>query len=265
MTILDSFKKLAKAWGIEPKGDNIADAVNNVVENIPFGVKTEIVEIVPEQTHQSESLMGQSGFVANGLSGVTVRDGQEVYVVFDGVQYISSAFTMDGIIVVGNGYVGDKTCPNPGEPYLMAFNIPDSDNPGDVVVFTEDKNRNEHTIKVSTEQEVVKQLDPKFVGGGFVVTMLSEDGQNFTCDRTVDEIAKAVGNGQTISINISAAGMSIPFMSPTVAIKYNGGTEISEIYMLCTVITIGSTAAIVSQGFILSADGSVMSQINELM
>ena len=50
MSINSEIRKIAKAWGVDTKGSSIKDALKDLRTNLPFGTKTEMVEIVPEQS-----------------------------------------------------------------------------------------------------------------------------------------------------------------------------------------------------------------------
>lgn len=183
MTILESFKKLATAWGIEPKGDNIADAVNNIVDNAPFGVKTKMVEVVPEQSvtvnewcNNGEDVMA---FPAKHNTKYTVE--------FDGVKTECISWGDSNTVYIGNGNLPDLD-----ETIGKGENVPfciECRYEEEWCVFYASANST-HTLAIYEEQEVVKQLDPKFVGasGGGVVFRTIDGGYNYTCDMPYDDV-----------------------------------------------------------------------------
>ena len=54
MSINSEIRKIAKAWGVDTKGSSIKDALKDLRTNLPFSTKTEMVEIVPEQSATGE-------------------------------------------------------------------------------------------------------------------------------------------------------------------------------------------------------------------
>ena len=50
MTIANRLKRITSKWGVESKSHTIEDVLEDLENGLPFGVKTEMVEIVPEQS-----------------------------------------------------------------------------------------------------------------------------------------------------------------------------------------------------------------------
>lgn len=134
----------------------------------PFGMQTEMVEVVPEQSVTGTLYPNYNMYDAYNLS--TSISYEDIYkpeiliVMFNGVRYDCPAEGSDDEISYGNrthnGWKDYPFCVRPSPDHIQQ--IPDysiSWNPefGETI-----------TLAIYEEQEVVQQIDPKFVGSGAV-------------------------------------------------------------------------------------------------
>lgn len=191
--ISETIRKITKAWGGKTTGNGISDALSDLYNNLPFGVKTEMVEV-----YKSDNIeYGNHGMVyLNGMPPMV--ENQEYIVVLDGTTYTSVYEYIEELGVMGCYlYATDN-----GEVLLF---MPDDVTP--VIVGTQDLT----SISVTTEYEVVTPLDPKFVGasggGEFVVKGITDFTESrWEVDKTFAEAYEAYKKGKKIVLEVYADG-----------------------------------------------------------
>lgn len=150
MTILESFKKWASRWGTEIRGDNIAEVISDFADNLPFGTKTEMVEIVPEQSVTVQEL-NEFGIGFVEATYPELIEGNKYIVYFNGKKYecIAKKVKMAGVYI-GSEYIytgeGLNDCP-------FAFS--------DGVLAVEEVGK--YTFTFYEEQTVVNPINQMFI------------------------------------------------------------------------------------------------------
>ena len=133
----------------------------NDLEDKPFGTKTEVVEIVPEQSVEIEEDL-YSQLTESGSSFIV---GETYTVVFNGVKYecVARKATDYGeeYTLIGNGTVYGDSVQSNNEPFSC-------DNWGGRI-YLNTAEQGVFTISITGPVEIVKQLDPKFLGFGEIV------------------------------------------------------------------------------------------------
>lgn len=178
--ISENIRKMTKAWGGKTTGNGISDALSDLYNNLPFGVKTEMVEIVPQQGVMQIDEEGQLLYLIK--DGFTIENGKEYKAVVDGVSYDVIGMSESGIYAVTDtGDLDAATlyfiCDSSG----VAFPIPEGY--GSVAMFP---NGTANTrVAIYEEKEIVTPLPAKFMPEPIVFT--TPDGQTFTCNKTYAE------------------------------------------------------------------------------
>ena len=139
-------------------------------------VKTEIVEIVPEQ---SVTIIGEMTEITNVIheNYKTVTENSNLYLTVDGKEMKCN---FAGIYHDMLGFMTEN------EKLAVVFRS--SDEVIGLNNMSGEYDGKTVTVKVFTKQEIVKQLDPKFVGGSVIVS--TEDDINFTCNYSASELIK---------------------------------------------------------------------------
>lgn len=224
MAYTNLFRKLANAWGIKTEANTEYGALEAIAENPPFGTKTEMVEIVPEQRVTSQSTNEDTGVVMASTSSrealppIRLKENTKYIVKFNGVEYICNSKAINYPEYNGSEvFIGADNTGNPDDftvcPFILVttyvggeFNnatlawlgVPPAEKPlGETI-----------TLAIYEEQEVVKQLDPKFVGGAsaggsgvetvFVHFIANDDLDKATTNTTIDEVFEMVQNGKNV-------------------------------------------------------------------
>ncbi len=178
-------RALLEAWGHKPKGTTVWELLKEVWQNLPFGVKTEMVEIMPKQNAEIDYISDEyaNGFVDMDSPEYFIEN--ETYIVnFDGKDYNCKTFIVDTgddfYYCLGNGdiFMGHSSMDAP-------FIIYTSREMPKLAIYTRDNEVCSHTISISQQQEVVTPLDPKFVGGSRVVTYTRQNNVLYLEDKEV--------------------------------------------------------------------------------
>ena len=172
------FKKLSDVEQIEAASDNATVIVEdggdikriakrnlggvtswNDLTDKPFYAETKVVEILPEQSISASgsgnNFYSYMGFETNSIEDLYDKPGS-VFVKINGVKY-ETAFTMSER---GRPVLGSFTGSFDDYPYVVEWTDPTHADIGWSLDYGETI-----TIAIYKEQEVVKKLDPKFVGG----------------------------------------------------------------------------------------------------
>lgn len=194
-------RALLEAWGRKPKGTTVWELLKEIIEGLPFGVKKQLVEIVPEQS------------VTKGEGNVKITAsippviGKEYTVLVNGQKHkieAKSVLNAPPVFVgIGNASFSSPS-ENTGEPIFCMYTGTDFQ------VYWDSSLGETITLAIYGEQEVVKQLDAKFLpestggasggGNGLFVVKINPifDGEDFvsvSLDKTFEEIAEAVSKG----------------------------------------------------------------------
>ncbi len=194
-------RALLEAWGHKPKGTTVWELLKEVWQNLPFGVKTEMVEIVPEQRFKGRDEQ---------------LDETEYYVIPSQDYEIGYHTLIPGIkyIIVINGVKYEGVCYSESEKNYVDItanvDMPAVDN---IILWVEERieqrelNIGWHyslgetiTLAIYEEQEIVIPLDPKFVGGNMVLKVVSDGEGNYIWEQnyTFDDIYEHAINGQLV-------------------------------------------------------------------
>ena len=195
MSKIKALNKLAKAWGIEPDYTSVPEALEAIAENPPFGVKTEMVEIVPEQSVTRNMPSDHSAVYIHVIDSPSYKiiNGSVYNVVLNEKSYNLGSRTEyiggSPVVVLGSSTETDLTEP----PFSIEY-----DTEMNVCMITWLKSLGETiTLAIYEEQEVVKQIDPKFVGGGkyfHITEKWDEQLQATVFDKTFEETLEAINN-----------------------------------------------------------------------
>lgn len=212
MLFHDFLEALLRSWGREPKGTTVWQLLKEVLQNLPFGVKTEMVEIVPEQSvtkstswedvHQNE--MRDLVIEVNGDSNYLVKINDKDY-------------------MCKSEFVGGEDFYMIGDNETVPFSIEIYDN---MSVVTWKQSLGETiTLSIYEEREVVTPIDPKFVGasgggGAFVVNFTQVGGNSVTSDKTLADVENALSKGlQVVGIlSMKAGDTSVTSISQLVGV-----------------------------------------------
>ena len=185
MSINSEIRKIAKAWGVDTKGSSIKDALKDLRTNLPFGTKTEMVEIVPEITKMySNTAEGfYVGYVEyketkaeqigrNFPDKQLIIEGNRYKVIFNGEEYVLTAKydeQYEGAILGDYEFTGtseeDMTLIIKGAPFVV---FPGSSISKYLQIYapmqiTRDLQLPEFNITIYEEQEVATPLDIKYL------------------------------------------------------------------------------------------------------
>ena len=114
-----------------------------------------ITQTVTENSNKS----GMSGDGAVAIRKLLKEQnvGKICYVLFDGVEY-EAAVSYQGGYGLGNAYLYDKSCTNTGEPFYITSGAYEA-----IYCYISMSDSDTHTLSVYTKQNVVKQLDEKYI------------------------------------------------------------------------------------------------------
>lgn len=155
----ESIRGITKAWGGKTYGSGIGDAIRDLADNLPFAVKTEMVEIVPQQSVTTS----KTGMI-NIAEDFNLIPNNEYSVSLNGKIYVETAKLVSTEQVETNGmvYIG-------ANPFIQA----DMDKPFGIIihpargkvcgVFDESLYNTTIALAIYEEQEVVKPLDVKYL------------------------------------------------------------------------------------------------------
>ena len=154
--ISENIRKITKTWGGKTTGNGISDALSDLYNNLPFGTKTEMVEILPEQSVRG-SLIAPANMVYTDKidTSIAFTEGKNYKIVFNGIEYNFVAKSDGSKIYVAE--INNLT----NYPFFIAnytkyefvqFQVSWSRDLGETI-----------TLAIYEEQEVVKQLDVKYL------------------------------------------------------------------------------------------------------
>ena len=114
-----------------------------------------ITQNVTENSNKS----GMSGDGAKNIRELLKEQnvGKICYVLFDGVEY-EAAVSYQGGYGLGNTYLYNKSCTNTGEPFYITSGVYEA-----IYCYISMSDSDTHTLSVYTKQNVVKQLDEKYI------------------------------------------------------------------------------------------------------
>lgn len=165
--ISENIRKITKAWGGKTTGNGISDALSDLYNNLPFGVKTEMVEIVPEQ---SVTGVLEDNYYSYETIKIPLRE--NYIVVFNGKHYnVKNNGGVGGICEIGeplNNY-------NPAflqYPFSISGGTNINDEINGLVMWKPDLGET-ITLAIYEEQEIVIPLNSKFAPG--IVITQNED------------------------------------------------------------------------------------------
>lgn len=172
--ISENIRKIIRAWGGKTTGNGISDALSDLYNSLPFGTKTEMVEILPEQSVTQNR--GGEGFWLNdgSLNGFIPTVGANYRVVINNVEYRCTG--KDQSMGDVKGSVID--CGKKFNIGYVGFN--------NSTTMTWDSSLGETiTLAIYEEQEIVTPLPAKFMPEPIVFT--ATDMQTATCNKTYAE------------------------------------------------------------------------------
>lgn len=160
---------LLEAWGHKPKGTTVWELLKEVLQNLPFGVKKQLVEIVPEQSVTATAENGECASLENILDipKEIISSTEKINVTINGKKYECVKSTNQyGTSFFGATIIEEEERLDFSEyPFYFAmFEYGDVDFGYWNFIWDADLGET-ITISISTEQEVVIPLDTKFVGG----------------------------------------------------------------------------------------------------
>lgn len=195
--------------------DGIANAGGvsswNDLTDKPFGVKTEMVEILPKTTKVATDVevgcyvtpFSYSDTKLEELDGgfreqPVLLEGVRYKVVLDGIEYITTARTDEalGTTVIGGEYdiigEGENTViAFKDMPFLICSGWNISNYLGLYTPRGVARDLPDFTLAIYEEQEIIKKIDPKFLPDSMgTVVVLTEDDTNYTCNYKASELVK---------------------------------------------------------------------------
>lgn len=189
-----------------------------------WGAETAIVDILPETAIS----------VGETMEGVIeprfyVVEGKKYIVNYNGIDYVCTARTVDGILVLGNVEflidAGDT-----GEPFAISpFNDKEAEEFGAGGVIYPIDGSTSVTLSIKGEVEIIHTIPAKYTGNTMRVTVSHDK----TADKTYEEIETAIENGAIVQVffdavgNLSENGYTVYTLSQFVKgagiLFYNGG------------------------------------------
>lgn len=180
MLFHDFLEALLRSWGHEPKGTTVWQLLKEVLQNLPFGVKTELVEIAPEQNYTFE-VDEQGDYISTTYINAVLELGKEYIVNWDGTKYTCTMFDFHDLYMLSDNNTDNPTL-------FMICYIPDSGMAsmmgGNFSVNSLEK-LNSANIAIYGEQDVVQPMNAKFAD----IIISNEDGV-FRCNTTYAELRK---------------------------------------------------------------------------
>lgn len=200
VAISKSINKIIKSFGGTPthKTTDLDDCIEDLANNLPFGTKTEIVEIVPEQsiTGSYDDDGGSATPMYNADTGVSVDiKANKVYdVYFNDKKYTCTGFDMGDTVALGNvNVMGDTGMADNGEPFCLVT-APSMDGGESTLMCGWDTTEGETiTLAIYEEKEIVTPLPAKYMPEPIVFTM-SADMSTVTCNKSYEECLKLYQN-----------------------------------------------------------------------
>lgn len=127
-------------------------------EHLQFGVKTEMVEIVPEQSVIAQAVEGETGAGAELVGSMNLKADAEYIVLFNGTKFICKPFElMPKHYMIGNAaLVGGEGGNN--EPFVMTGNETSA------MMLVEQAG--EYTVSVIEKTETLKRIDVMYLPEG---------------------------------------------------------------------------------------------------
>lgn len=199
-------RALMEAWGHKPKGTTVWELLKEVLQNLPFGVKKQLVEILPEQSVTGQYMPAGDGYPAVYVDDIPTdtdlfKIGVKYKVKINNTSYDVEAMSLEDNMVM-----------------LMIDEAQSISHYGGGMVLSWAENFGETiTLAIYEEQEVVEPLDPKFVSasGGVVFYVSKGTGNGYiykdadcTEKVTAEEIKALIGQ----SIVLSAFGESFMYV-----------------------------------------------------
>lgn len=196
-------------WEIITNKPKIVTSWNDL-EDKPFGVKTEMVEIVPEQSVTGLDMSEGNPDVDPGVqlggvleNAIAIEDGKKYIVSINGEKIELTAKNEDNsppdmqFVSMGNDLLaGGLERPDTGEPIYILWTGTSC------VAYWKYEIGETITLAIYEEQEVVKPLDPKFVSAsGSAILNFSRDSDDSLniCDNTFDVFDNAYKNRKPIN------------------------------------------------------------------
>lgn len=170
MSINSEIRKIAKAWGVDTKGSSIKDALKDLRTNLPFGTKTEMVEILPEQSVTGEARNGMYGVIRReGFESNTfvLSKGKKYIIVLNGKTYESESSTFNfgnnaDDIIIGDKDISDFSLDNPNIPFSISSGEMNTGGATNQIMWRTDLGKT-ITIAIYEEKEVVQPIDIKYL------------------------------------------------------------------------------------------------------
>ena len=207
--ISENIRKITRAWGGKTTGNGISDALSDLYNNLPFGVKTEMVEIVPEQSVTTDG--DYEAQYCTYIPYTPLNNVESVTVMLNGTKYECPIWIDEewGSMNAGGGWINEST-PDFSE-YPFTIGLPTGEYAEVAVHWSKDLGET-ITLKIIEEAEVVTQIDEKFVKGTsvFYIDATNADSDNILKDKnnkpiTYEEAQKA---GDNVIIYVKTAEMS---------------------------------------------------------
>ena len=214
-------RALMEAWGHKPKGTTVWQLLKEVLQNLPFGTKTEMVEIVPEQsvTQQGDAGDYWRAYIDKANANSVIKDDNEYTIVFNGksekMVVIDTEIEKNGNFLIEIDEDG--------------INIEWNKDLGETI-----------TLAIYEEQEVVQPLDPKFVGasGGGAIFYNTGDGvneyiytdKNCTVKATKEDVVKVMYSPIFIEFTGGSDGTTTLDRVVSIFLNQAGSASLATVY-----------------------------------
>lgn len=181
-------------WEIITNKPKIVTSWNDL-EDKPFGIKTEIVEIVPEQSVVGDNVENMPNLYMGSLMlspAPMFIGGNKYTVILNSKTYIviGTEYSMEE--GESASYIGASSPTFEDFPFRIDVNLND-----DSLGLSWDKSLGETiTFAIYEEQDVVQPLDPKFVGASGTCFIDTNNFGAYTCTRTFEEIVDLYFKGE---------------------------------------------------------------------
>lgn len=144
--------------------------------------------LLEEQTVDTFTLR-DSGFYSTSIPPLDLKIDITYIVTWDGVPYEVKAFDASGNVSIGN-----TNLLNGGVPFFACIAYGS-------LIFTCNSTSTSHTIKIAQVQNIVHQLDSKFVPSDvFVVNVTGNQDDGYTADKTFTEMSTAFENNKFVLV-----------------------------------------------------------------
>ena len=159
--MINQLNRLAQAWGCKCTSDYVDEALDAICDDMPFGVTTEIAEII-----SAELTADMSPYITTPFELVI---GQEYELTVNGVVYKSDCIGLeeDGVVLptIGNLGMVDEIYTDIGCPLLLMYMPPEIQSDGVYgmwqSLFTEADFP--VTVTVKGVKETIKKIDVKYL------------------------------------------------------------------------------------------------------